>query len=68
MTAYWCEYAHLGEGPAPSVRIVEDDGRITTVEPGAAPAAGDVRLAGVVLPGCVNHPFSYGSGTQWRLR
>ena len=79
MTAYWCEHAHLGQGPVPSVRIVEDDGRITTVEPGAAPASGDVRLEGVVLPGLANahsHAFHRamrgrthdGGGTFWTWR
>jgi formiminoglutamate deiminase len=54
VTAYWCEYADLGAGPVPGVRVVEDGGRITAVEQAGAPAAGDTRLAGVVLPGLAN--------------
>ena len=36
------------------VRVTVDDGRIAAVEAGADPAPGDVRLAGVVLPGFAN--------------
>jgi formiminoglutamate deiminase len=36
------------------VRVSEQDGRITAVEPDSAPGAGDVRLPGVVLPGFAN--------------
>jgi formiminoglutamate deiminase len=54
MTVYRCEYADLGDGPVPGVRIVEDDGRIVAVEPDGAPAPGEVRLSGVVLPGLAN--------------
>jgi formiminoglutamate deiminase len=54
MTAYWCEYADLGDGPVPGVRVIEDDGRIVTVVRAAEPAAGDARLTGVVLPGFAN--------------
>jgi len=79
MTAYWCEHADLGDGAVPSVRIVEDDGRIAAVQPGAGPATGDVRLDGVVLPGLANahsHAFHRalrgrthdGGGTFWTWR
>jgi len=79
MTAYWCEHAHLDGGPVPSVRIVEDGGHIVAVEPGARPAPGDVRLAGVVLPGLADahsHAFHRalrgrthdGGGTFWTWR
>ena len=54
LTGYWCEYAELGAGPVPGVRVVVDGGRIRTVERAAAPAATDHRLAGVVLPGFAN--------------
>ena len=54
MTAFWCEYAELGSGPVPGVRVVEDGGRIVAVERTGAPTAGDGRLAGVVLPGFAN--------------
>jgi formiminoglutamate deiminase len=54
VTFYWCEYADLGSGPRPGVRVAEQDGRITAVEPDSAPGAGDVRLPGLVLPGFAN--------------
>jgi formiminoglutamate deiminase len=54
MTAYWCEHADLGSGPLPGVRVVVDGGRITATERAPAPAPGDHRLAGVVLPGFAN--------------
>jgi formiminoglutamate deiminase len=50
VTVYWCEHAWLADGLVAGVRVTEDDGRIVTVE-AAEPAPGDVRLAGVVLPG-----------------
>ncbi|MCU1670068.1 MAG: N-carbamoyl-L-amino-acid hydrolase [Blastococcus sp.] len=53
MTSYWCQYAELGSGPVPGVRVVEDAGRIVSVDRTAA-APGDVRLTGVVLPGFAN--------------
>ena len=54
MTSYWCEYADLGSGPVPGVRVVEENGRIAAVDRAAEPAAGDCRLPGVVLPGFAN--------------
>jgi formiminoglutamate deiminase len=54
MTTFWCEHAELGSGPVPGVRISVGDGRITAVERAPAPADGDTRLAGVVLPGFAN--------------
>ena len=64
MTAYWCEYADLGDGPVPGVRVVEDDGRIVTVEidggsiiglTEGSPAASDAQhLPGLVIPGLAN--------------
>ncbi|MFD2091076.1 formimidoylglutamate deiminase [Blastococcus deserti] len=79
MTAYWCEHADLGEGAVPGVRIVEDGGRIASVESGTRSAAGDMRLAGLVLPGLANahsHAFHRalrgrthdGGGTFWTWR
>jgi formiminoglutamate deiminase len=53
VTAYWCEHAWLADAPVAGVRVVEDDGRIVAVEV-AEPAPGDIRLAGVVLPGFAN--------------
>ncbi|GAA0577411.1 formimidoylglutamate deiminase [Kribbella sandramycini] len=59
MTSYWCSTALLPTGVADSVLITVADGRITSVQTGAA--AGDaVRLAGLVLPGlanCHSHAF-----------
>ncbi|SNR23978.1 formimidoylglutamate deiminase [Blastococcus mobilis] len=79
MTAYWCEHAWLDERPVPGVRVVVDAGRIIAVETGAVPATGDVRLAGLVLPGLANahsHAFHRalrgrthdGGGTFWTWR
>jgi formiminoglutamate deiminase len=50
---FWCEQAWLDGRPAPGVRVVTDGGRITSVER-AAPAPGDARLGGLVLPGFAN--------------
>jgi formiminoglutamate deiminase len=54
MTSYWCQYAHLGDGPVARVRVVVEDGRITAVEAGTDPVLADHRLPGVVLPGFAN--------------
>ena len=53
MTTYWCEHAELADGPVAGVRVRVDGGRIAAVEV-AGPAPGDVRLAGLVLPGLAN--------------
>jgi len=79
VTAYWCEHASLDGGTAPSVRVVEDGGRIVAVEPGVPPVPGDLRLAGLVLPGLADahsHAFHRalrgrthdGGGTFWTWR
>jgi formiminoglutamate deiminase len=79
MSTYWCEYAELGSGPLPGVRVIVDGGRIAAVQPRSAAAPGDVRLAGVVLPGFANahsHAFHRalrgrthdGGGTFWTWR
>ena len=78
MLTFWCEHAWLGNGPAAGVRVALDEGRITAVEV-AAPAAGDQRLAGLVLPGLANahsHAFHRAlrgrthdrAGTFWTWR
>ncbi len=78
MLTFWCEHAWLGSGPAAGVRVALDEGRITAVEV-AAPAAGDQRLAGLVLPGLANahsHAFHRAlrgrthdrAGTFWTWR
>jgi formiminoglutamate deiminase len=54
MTAYWCEYADLGAGPVPGARLDVADGRFTAVDRVPTPGAGEVRLAGLVLPGLAN--------------
>jgi formiminoglutamate deiminase len=50
-TAWWCEHAWLPGGPAGRVRLAADDGVWRTVEPDVDPRPGDIRLAGIVLPG-----------------
>lgn len=54
MLSLWCEQAWLDDGPVAGVRVHVDDGRITVVERAVEPAAGDDRLAGLVLPGFAN--------------
>jgi formiminoglutamate deiminase len=78
VTSFWCEHAWLGDAPVAGVRVVEQAGRITAVVPGAAPAPGDRRLAGLVLPGFANahsHAFhralrgrTHAGGTFWTWR
>jgi formiminoglutamate deiminase len=53
VSAYWCEYAQLADGPVAGVRVVEEAGRIVAVELADA-APGDTRLPGLVLPGFAN--------------
>lgn len=78
MTRYWAAHALLPDGPATGVSLTVRDGRFTSVTPGS-PAAGAVRLPGVVLPGFANthcHAFHRalrgrthdGSGTFWTWR
>ena len=79
MTTWWCERAWLDDGPVASVRFTERDGLLTGVDVGAAPAADDARLAGLVMPGFANahsHAFHRalrgrthsGGGTFWTWR
>ncbi len=52
MTAsWWCEQAWVGDTAVASVRVEQAGGTITAVTPGVEAAAGDTRLAGLVLPG-----------------
>ena len=51
MTTWWCEHAWLADRPVTSVRVSADGGVVTGVEAGVAAQHGDVRLAGLVLPG-----------------
>lgn len=52
---YWCELAWLGGDQAvASVALDVDDGTITAARRGVEPAAGDVRLPGLTLPGLAN--------------
>ena len=59
MSAYWCEHAWIPgaemalSAPRAGVRIVVEGERIVAVEV-AEPAASDVRLPGLVLPGFAN--------------
>lgn len=54
ITGYWCEHALVDAAVEPSVRITVDAGRFRSVDVGAAPSAGDHRLAGVTVPGLAN--------------
>jgi formiminoglutamate deiminase len=54
VSTFWCEYADLGSGPRPGVRVITDRSRIVSVEAGTEAAPGDHRLAGLVLPGLAN--------------
>jgi formiminoglutamate deiminase len=77
---WWCEHAWLPGGPAAGVRVEADaTGRVAAVTPGVEPADGDVRLAGLVLPGFANthsHAFhralrgrtNIDGGTFWTWR
>jgi formiminoglutamate deiminase len=52
---WWCEHAWLPGGPAAGVRVEANaTGTISALTVGAQPEPGDVRLAGVVLPGFAN--------------
>ncbi len=57
MTAYWAERALLPDGVAAGVVLESgEDGRLSAVRPGVAPApAGAVALGGLVLPGLADH-------------
>lgn len=84
MTTYHVPFAHLPDGLARDVRLVEEDGRWVEVTPDAPPAGGAssghaVRLEGVALPGfanCHSHAFhralrgrTHGDGgTFWTWR
>ncbi|MBB5787733.1 formimidoylglutamate deiminase [Jiangella mangrovi] len=79
MTAYWAAHAWLPSGVGENVRIEVADGVIVAVTPGSAPAGGDTRLPGVVLPGFANahsHAFHRalrgrthdGRGSFWTWR
>jgi formiminoglutamate deiminase len=50
VSAFWCELAWVAGRPRAGVRVVVDGPRIVEVREEAA-APGDVRLAGLVLPG-----------------
>lgn len=70
MTAIFAGQALLPEGWQGNVRIEFDGGRITTVEPGASPQAGDERHA-ILLPGMPNlhsHAFQRGMAGLAELR
>jgi formiminoglutamate deiminase len=77
--SWWCEHAWVDGAAVPSVRVEEDDGVVTAVVPGVPAQPGDVRLAGLVLPGLANahsHAFhralrgrTHGQGgTFWTWR
>jgi formiminoglutamate deiminase len=78
VTTWWCEHAWVDGRPVASVRVVEEAGRIAAVVPGAGADPGDVRLAGLVLPGFADahsHAFhralrgrTHAVGTFWTWR
>ena len=79
MTSFWCESAWLTGGFAHRVRLVTADGYFKEVLVDADPEPGDVRLAGVTLPGMANthsHAFhralrgrvNGGGGNFWSWR
>jgi len=79
MTAYWAENAWLPSGVAQRVRLEIVAGRFASVAAGTDPLPGDVRLAGLTLPGAANahsHAFhralrgrtQTGTGTFWTWR
>ncbi|GAB3221836.1 formimidoylglutamate deiminase [Glycomyces halotolerans] len=53
MLTYWAERASLDDGPAEAVAIDVDDGRISAIATGAAPAGREV-LRGMTVPGLAN--------------
>jgi formimidoylglutamate deiminase len=66
----WARSALLPEGWVQDLRVTVSDGRIRRLEPGAAPQAGDERVA-VLLPGMPNlhsHAFQRGMAglTEYR--
>ncbi|MFC6158375.1 formimidoylglutamate deiminase [Kribbella jiaozuonensis] len=78
MTSYWCETALLPTGLARNLLVTTADGRITSIEPDAAPGDAQI-LNGLVLPGlanCHSHAFhralrgrtQTGRGTFWTWR
>ena len=79
MSTYFAPYAWLPGGLAEAVRVVLDGGRFAEVRSGQPAQPGDVRLAGLVLPGLANthsHAFQRalrgrthdGGGTFWTWR
>jgi formiminoglutamate deiminase len=79
VTGYFAEYAWLPTGVSRRVRVEVADGRISAVTPNADPAAADVALPGLVVPGFANthsHAFhralrgrTHGDGgTFWTWR
>lgn len=79
MTGYWARHGWLAGQPVVGLRLVSDGGRWALVEHRTEPAAGDLRLPGLVLPGFANthsHAFHRalrgrthdGGGTFWTWR
>lgn len=79
MSAFWCEHAWLPGGVAARVRLELADGRFGSVTADTDPHSGDVRLAGLTLPGPANahsHAFHRalrgrthgGRGSFWTWR
>ncbi|HEX4728904.1 MAG TPA: formimidoylglutamate deiminase [Jatrophihabitans sp.] len=79
MTSYWAEFGWLDGAAVAGLRLVAEQGRWVTIEPGVHRSATDTELAGLVLPGLANthsHAFHRalrgrthdGGGTFWTWR
>jgi len=68
MTTFWCESAWLTGGLARRVRLVTQDGLFKDVLVDADPQPGDIRLAGVTLPGMANaHSHAFHRALRGRV-
>lgn len=79
MSSFWAEHGWLDGAVQSGLRLVAESGRWVRIERGVAPGDGDIRLAGLVLPGLANthsHAFHRalrgrthgGGGTFWTWR
>jgi formiminoglutamate deiminase len=69
LTRYHCEFAHLGGDEAVAgVALSVDGSSISAIERGVAAAPGDVRLAGLTLPGFANvHSHAFHRALRGRV-
>ena len=69
MTSWWCEYALLADGVAPSVSITARHGRISEAEPNTTAPEGATRLAGLTVPGFANaHSHAFHRALRSRVQ